>query len=330
MLLVVVSGLLLSCALGIAIGLAWARRAPVRPTPPDPELAHMTRELHEVGELVHRLDLDRRQAFGALANELQRQHEGINRLTDTTQDLRATLSSSAARGQWGERMAEDVLHLAGLLEGVNYRKQSTLAGAGRPDFTFMLPNDLVLHMDVKFPLDNYARFLDARDDIERARCRDQFLRDVRARVKELTWRGYLDDAAATVDCLLLFIPNESVYAFVHEHDRTILDDALRHKIVLCSPLTLYAVLAVVRQAVDNFQLGRTSSQILRLLGDFSRQWEKYAAQLDKVQQKLDVAAKEYSALMTTRHRALQRPLDKIDALRRDDPALDEDIPSLAL
>jgi DNA recombination protein RmuC len=122
---------------------------------------------------------------------------------------------------------------------------------------------------------------------------------------------------------LLFIPNEQVYAFVQEHDRDVLDDALRHKIVLCSPLTLYAVLAVVRQAVDNFRLEKTSNEILALLGEFSLQWERYVAQLDKVQQKFDAVAKDYHALMTTRHRALQRPLDKIEALRVEDHALAE-------
>jgi DNA recombination protein RmuC len=218
-------------------------------------------------------------------------------------------------------MAEDVLRLAGFVEGINYRRQRTLASAGRPDYTFLLPNQLVLHMDVKFPLDNYVRFLEADNDIERTRHRDQFLRDVRDRVKELTTRGYLDAATETVDCLLLFIPNESVYAFVQEHDRTILDDALRNKIVLCSPLTLYAVLAVVRQAVDNFRLERTSNEILGLLREFSLQWEKYTVQLERVQQRFDGVAKEYAALMTTRQRALQRPLDKIDTLRFDEPAL---------
>ena len=161
--------------------------------------------------------------------------------------------------------------------------------------------------------------------------RDQFLRDVRDRVKELTGRGYLDATDETVDCLLMFIPNEQVYAFVHEHDRAILDDAMRNKIVVCSPLTLYAVLAVVRQAVDNFQLERTSSEILALLGEFSRQWEKYAAQLDKVQQRFEQVSKEYSSLMTTRHRALQRPLDKIEHLRHEERGLLEaDIPPLTL
>ncbi|HET9728975.1 MAG TPA: DNA recombination protein RmuC, partial [Acidimicrobiia bacterium] len=205
--------------------------------------------------------------------------------------------------------------------GVNYRRQSTLAGAGRPDYTFLLPNGLVMHMDVKFPLDNYVRFLEATNDVERVKHRDQFLRDVRDRVKELTTRGYLDDVHQTVDCMLLFIPNEQVYGFVHEHDGTILDDALRHKIIVCSPLTLYAVLAVVRQAVDNFRLERTSHEILGLLQEFSLQWQKYTLQLEKVQQRFEGVAKEFDALMSTRHRALQRPLDQIDALRLEQPAL---------
>jgi DNA recombination protein RmuC len=297
----------------------------------DQQLLSMTGELGKVSELVRELEHDRHHAFGALTNELKRQHEGLNALSEHTHQLREALASSRVRGQWGERMAEDVLQLAGFLEGVNYRKQSTLAGAGRPDYTFLLPNGLLMHMDVKFPLDNYVRHLEATNDLESARYRDQFLRDVRDRVKELTTRGYLDAADETVDCLLLFIPNEQVYAFIQTHDRDAIDDAMRHKIVVCSPLTLYAVLAVVRQAVDNFRLERTSNEILGLLRDFSLQWEKYTGQLDRVQQRFDGVAKEYAALMTTRHRALQRPLDKIDSLRLEEPALvDQEIVPLAL
>jgi DNA recombination protein RmuC len=292
----------------------------------DQQLSSMTNELGKVGDLVRGLEADRRKSLGQLTNELQRQHEGLNTLSEHTRQLREALASSKVRGQWGERMAEDVLRLAGFLEGVNYRKQVTLDSAGRPDFTFMLPNGLVLHMDVKFPLDNYLKYTEAPTELERARAREQFLRDVRDRVKELTTRGYLD-GRETVDCLLLFIPNEAVYTFVQEHDRDVLDDALRHKIVLCSPLTLYAVLAVVRQAVDNFRLEQTSNEILTLLRDFSLQWEKYAGQLDKVQQRFEQVAKEYAALMTTRHRALQRPLDKIESLRREETALVEATPT---
>ena len=169
----------------------------------DQELGTLTDELGKVGELVRGLDADRQKSYGELANELQRQHEGLNALNEHTRQLREVLASQKVRGQWGERMAEDVLRLSGLVEGVNYRRQSTLAGSGgRPDYTFLLPNDLMMHMDVKFPLDNYVRHLEAQSELEQRRYRDQFLRDVRDRVKELTTRGYLDDQAETVDCLL--------------------------------------------------------------------------------------------------------------------------------
>ena len=176
-------------------------------------------------------------------------------------------------------------------------------------------------MDVKFPLDNYIKCLDATNDLERERFRRSFLSDVRARVKELTVRGYLTDRDSTVDCLLMFVPNEQVLGFVQEHDDALLDDALQQRIVICSPLTLFAVLRVVRQSVDNFRLERTANEILMLLGEFEQQWDKFGAKLDKLSRSFSGAHKDLDELMTTRSRALQRPLDKITALRGDQASL---------
>jgi DNA recombination protein RmuC len=273
--------------------------------------------IDKVDALVRELEADRQRKFGALTSELARQREGVDQLRTSTHDLREALVSTKVRGQWGERMAEDVLRLAGFIEGVNYRRQRTLAESrGRPDFTFLMPNDLLLHMDVKFPLDNYVRYIEAGSEVEQRAARDAFVRDVRQRVKELTGRGYLDAADQTVDCLLLFIPTEQVYAFIQEQDREILEHALRNKIVLCSPLTLYAVLAVIRQSVDNFRLERTTNEILGLLTQFEQQWRRYVESMESVQRKFESVHKEYELLMGRRHRALERPLDKIAALRQ--------------
>jgi DNA recombination protein RmuC len=292
----------------------------------------LTGQIQKVDALVRELESDRERKFGALSSELTRQREGMDRLRDSTQSLREALVSTKVRGQWGERMAEDVLHLAGFIEGINYQRQRTLEGSsGRPDFTFLMPNDLVLHMDVKFPLDNFIRYIEADSDVERRSARDTFVRDVRDRVKELTGRGYLDAADRTVDCLLLFIPNEQVYAFIQEQDAGILEDALRHKIVLCSPLTLYAVLAVIRQSVDNFRLERTSNEILGLLGQFEQQWRLYVDSMEAVQRKFEGVHKEFDTLMGRRHRALERPLDRIATLRQShELSIVDDDPPVAL
>ena len=291
----------------------------------DQQLATMTAKLDDVSSMVQQVEAERARSFGELNAQLASQHEGLAALLHTTQSLREALSSTKARGQWGERMAEDVLRLAGFVENVNYRKQRALdTGRGIPDYTFFLPNKLLLHMDVKFPLDNYVRFCDATSDLERKRYRDDFLRDVRARVRELSDRDYVDPGGGTVDFVLLFIPNEQLYAFIHEQDDTILDDAVRHGVVFCSPLTLFVVLALIRQMVENLRLARTSDEILSLLGQFSEQWTKFKGQMEKVGQRIDAASKEYTALAGTRTNTLERPLRRINELRTRDLELVED------
>ena len=283
----------------------------------DQQLQRMTSELDNVSTLVNELEKDRVLKFGELSEHLRSATEQTNALMQTTSSLREVLASSRARGQWGERMAEDVLRMAGFVEGVNYRKQETIDSSGtRPDFTFLLPRDLVLNMDVKFPLDNYIRFVEAASDTEKARCSRDFLKDVKTRVKEVTSRDYISPEQNTVDYALMFIPNEQIYVFIHEQDRSILDDALKNRVVICSPMTLFAVLAIVRQAVDNFMLEQTSNEILTLLSAFKKQWGEFLKKLDGLGKRIEAAQKDYHDLATTRRQQLEKPLYRIEAIRK--------------
>jgi DNA recombination protein RmuC len=224
-------------------------------------------------------------------------------------------------------MADDVLRAAGLVEGISYRKQSATAAGTIPDFTFLLPGGRVLHMDVKFPIDNYLRYLEAASDRERDQHAVAFVRDVRSRVRELSGRVYIDPDD-TLDEVLLFIPNEAVYAFVHEHDRDLIEVALGQKVVLCSPSTLFSVLAVIRQAVEQTQLQRTSDEILACLAAFEQQWGRFSDALDKVGRSLDTVRRSWDDLAGTRRRQLERQLDRVGELRsRREGARELEVPA---
>jgi DNA recombination protein RmuC len=282
----------------------------------DQQLKQMTSKLEDVSRVMSELEKDRVKKFGELASQLTIANQQSAALMQTTNLLREALASTKARGQWGERMAEDVLRLAGFIEDVNYFKQKSIDEArSRPDFTFLLPRDLKLNMDVKFPLDNYIRFLETDTDTEKTRFRNDFLRDVKNRVKEVTSREYINPEQNTVDYVLLFIPNEQIYSFIHEQDSSILDEGIKNRVIFCSPITLFAVLAVIRQAVDNFALEKTSNEILSLLGSFKNQWNEFLKKMDLLGKRIADAQKEYEALTTTRRRQLERPLNKIDDLR---------------
>jgi len=306
--------LVIGVVVGAVIALIVARRPALAP-----EWAGVTRELERVGVLVQGLERDRAEQYGALEGHLRISGEHTARLAETTRALQAALERPQARGQWGERMADDVLQAAGLVEGVNYRRQRAVDGGGIPDFTFLLPRGQVLHMDVKFPLDNYLRAINATNETDAHRFRTAFLRDARDRVKELAARGYCDGSDGP-ECVLLFIPNEAVYGYLHEHDPSMLDSSLRYGVVLCSPMTLFAVLAVIRQAADNFAVEQTSREILAALGAFRAEWLRFVQGMDALGRRLEGAQKEFDALVSTRRRQLEKPLAIIDELRHNPDA----------
>ena len=279
------------------------------------QLHGMAGELRRVTDVVGALHRDKAEQHGQLMAGLADSARHNASLASSTQQLREMLSSTKARGQWGERMADDVLRLAGFLPGVNYHRQVATSTGSVPDFTFLLPQGQLLHMDVKFPLDNYARYLSASSPEEGRAYATQFLKDTRARIKEITGRGYIAEGE-TLGFVLLFIPNEAVYGFIHEHDPAVADLALRHRVVLCSPFTLFAMLAVIRQAVDSFNLQRSTADILSCLGGFSNQWEKFSGAVDQLGRRLESSSRAFEELAGPRRRQLQRMVDRVEDLRR--------------
>ena len=278
----------------------------------------MRAQMERLGQLVGQLGQRNAEQFGKVDESLRTQAEITQALSASTQSLREALANPKARGQWGERMAEDVLRLAGFIEHVNYEKQTAVEGTrALPDYTFTMPKGHALYMDVKFPLSAYLRYLEAGTEAERQAHRESFLRDVRTRVRELAQRDYASVGdRPSVDYVLLFLPNESIAGFIHEQDPGLVEHALGQKVVLCSPLTLFAFLGVIRQAFDNFIIEKTSDEILTLLGRFGQQWEKYKESLQSVERKFDAVHKELEQLGGPRRRQLEKPLLQLNELRR--------------
>ena len=286
------------------------------------ELGRLTEHLGRVEQMMAGLERERQRHFGELSRALEESTTRSRSLEQTTDELRRALASPKARGQWGEWMAENVLAMLGLTEGVDYLRQATVEGAGtRPDFTFLLPKGLSVNMDVKFPFDNYWQWLSADDAAAGERAAKAFVADVRRRIGEVTTRDYIDPRGGTVDYVLVFIPNERVFAFLHERAPELVGEAFARKVILCSPYTLYGLLAVIRQAVGVFALEQRSKDVLGALADFRRAWEAFQGGLDKLDRRFADAATELRRLRETRRTRVERALDAVDELRvADEPS----------
>lgn len=288
----------------------------------DKQLEIIGKELRSVQEYVARKDKEQSTGLAQISQVIAGSKDATEQLRHDTQRLSEALAGGQSRGRWGEQVAEDVLRVAGFVEGVSYRRQQTTDGGSRPDFTFLLPDQRVLNMDVKMPMAAFNRYFDADTDGERDAAARQFVADARSRIKEVTTRGYIDPDQGTLDYTLVFIPNEQVYGFIHEHDDAIVEYALSNRVVICSPLTLFAVLAVIRQSTDNFRLESRTREIQKAIEAFRKQWDDYRSQTDKVANSFRRAAGQWDELTGVRGRQLERAIERIDALRAGTDELD--------
>jgi len=289
----------------------------------DSGLSNMGGELQQLRDLVNLLQKERAEQYGKIDARLSETQKTQSLLDESTRLLRQALASPGTRGQWGERMAEDVLRAAGMQEGIQYLKQSTLESGKRPDFTFLLPKNGRLHMDVKFPAQNYLAYLEAESPAEAERLCKQFLSDVRKHVKSLRKRGYAA-GDSQMDCVLLFIANESIYGFIHSNDPDLFDDAMSQKIVLCSPTTLYMTLGVIRHAMDTFALQQRTSEILDCLASVEQEWGRCSGQIDAIHKHLGTLNNSVAELEGPRRRAMARRLGEMRSIETADSGTPDD------
>jgi len=278
----------------------------------DQSIQGINERLTQLGKFFQQAEGERKTEYGRLSSS-------VGSLVTTTGELHKILASTQRRGAWGERMVEDILRLVGMIEGINYRKQKTIEDDGassRPDFTFMLPNDLVVNMDVKFPLENYKVYLDAEDKDARDTSAKQLVKDVRGHIIDVSRRGYVDTKAGTVPYMLMFIASEQIFSLVLETQPDLMDEAMGKQVVLTSPMTLYAMLAVIRQSAERANLMKTTDEVIAILGAFDKQWQKYNEQLDLLGKYIGQAEAKFQEVSGRRSNALQRQLNKIEDLRQ--------------
>lgn len=278
----------------------------------------LNQELLKLNNLINNVENSRNMQMGELKSIINESQIKTSELFNVTNSLKETLSSKQSRGQWAERMADDVLTLAGLKEGINYKRQQRSDVTGNiPDFTFMLPNGYVLNMDVKFPYDNYRRYIEASDN-EKPHYEKEFIKDVKSHIKAISSRDYIDINNGTVNCAIMFIPNEKIYTFIFDMYPEVLDNATKNGIMICSPITTISVLAVIRQAYENFTIEKKAKELMQAIGIFRKEWVNYSDEFIKLGELINKVSTKYDTLRTTRSNKLESSMKKLESLKQDE------------
>lgn len=269
------------------------------------------RTAQQIGAQIAGIQSDLVDRQGSWSEQVGQVNETLAKLGGTTESLTSMLSSAGQKGNWGEKVAEDILRAVGMKEGVSYQVRKRLPGGQIPDFAFPLPRGQLLCMDSKFPFDAYRHYQEA-GDAEKERYRREFLNAVRGHVRSLSSKSYGD-----AGMVLMFIPLESVYAFIWESDHQLLDYAFQRGVMLCGPSNLFAILTMVREANVAFQLERAGDRVLDVLKQMKKEWLFTQKSIDVLQSHIKRAGNKADEITGKHYQAMDKVFDQVDEVRKE-------------
>ena len=302
-------------------------------------------------EQVTAVEKSRAEETGGLKAQIANLMEASNATQFEARKLSAALRRGAGvQGRWGEQTLRNVLEMAGLQNRFDFDEQAstdTEEGRRRPDVVVKMPGGGVLVIDAKCSLNAFLDAQEAVDDVVREAAYVRHGESVRGHVRGLAAKGYQNQFDTSPDLVAMFVPGDGFLAAALERQPNLLEEAMRQKVAIVTPTTLYALCKAVsygwrvedqaKGAEKIAELGRDLYKRLSVMGEhvvgvgkgLSHAVEKYNSFVGSLESQVLTQAKKFEDLAVHHEgKAIPdlnavdtavRPLAKLSAAR--EPAL---------
>jgi DNA recombination protein RmuC len=251
-----------------------------------------------------------------LKGTINEMRQASTSLFDETRKIAGALSSSQARGKFGEAQLELLLEQAGLREGHEYDAQRSTTDAdssGIPDVTVKMPGGSRLFIDSKFPFD---RFLDAfatEDQDERDEFLTAHTKDLLKHVDALAKRGY-HKSQGSPDFVVLFLPFETLLAEALRIDPQLLEKSFKVGVTIATPTSMMALLRTIGHIFTRNKLAESADDITKIAATFLKNLTLLHTKIVAVGKAVNNVSKAYDDLVPTAQKTVLAPAVRINKL----------------
>ena len=239
--------------------------------------------------------------LGALREQLSTLSENSKSLSSETEQLRMILNSSQARGKWGEETLRRVVEAAGLSSHCDFSEQ-TGSAEGRPDMIVHLPEGRHIVVDAKSPDLSFLNDLESGDAAQRKTAIEQHGKKMRETIKALADRNYPQHIDGALDCVVMFVPAESLFSAALEGDPDLIVWAAARRITIATPASLIALLRSVSvswqyhsQSENARTIAEAAQQLYKRLGTFLGHFDKIRTGLERANKAYNAAVGSYES-----------------------------------
>ena len=256
--------------------------------------------------------------------------KNIEELSKDVVSLRSVLEGNQSRGQYGEYQLSMVLHsVFGDTTGC-YEEQYTMKKVKDGDdvradaVVFMPEPNKMICIDSKFPFQDYQRIFDTDVPEEKERLTKEFGNAVKKHITVIKDKYIVEGKTAPE--ALMFIPNDGVFAFIHQNLDDVIEYARSKKVILTSPSTLPAILVTINMVRIEVERSKNAEEINRNLQRLAKDFEMFGREWDKFSNALEQTGKRREELdhrvgrITNKFQAINTSnnLDDIKKIEGDD------------
>lgn len=260
-------------------------------------------------------------SFKQISGQLTQVYQGLGEmktLANGVGDLKKVMEGVKTRGIYGEVQLgnliadcmpkEQYVENAVTKKGSNDRVEFAIKMPGKDELAVYLP------IDSKFPVENYARLIEAYDSGDKGQIetfRKALSADVKEQAKKISSK-YLDPPSTT-DFGVMFVPTESLYAEILRIPG--LSDEIRQKynVTISSPSTLPVILSGLTMGFRSVAIEKRSAEVWQTLGAVKAQFGKFGDLLAATKKKLEETANKIGSAETT-SRQIERKLKSVESL----------------
>lgn len=246
---------------------------------------------------VGELEKAREGAYQQIREQVRLLAEGQTGLRQETSRLVQALRTPKTRGRWGEYQLRKVLEMAGMSEHVDFEQEQTInngAAQLRPDVIVRLPGGKSIVVDAKTPLDAYLNAIEATSEAESERLVAAHVRQLREHVRQLGSKEYWRCLAEAPDFVVMFVPGEAFFSVAVEKDPGLFEQALRQKVLICTPTTFIALMKAIAYGWQQEKIAENAQQVGELARELYERLRVFGGHIGALGKSLRQAVERYN------------------------------------
>ena len=277
-------------------------------------VAPLKENLEAYQKRLYESEKNRNTQLGALREQLDTLSAHSRTLSDETEQLRMILNSSQARGRWGEATLRRVVEAAGLSSHCDFSEQSGSV-EGRPDMIVHLPGGRHIVVDAKTPDLSFLDQLESGDAAQRRLAIEQHGKKMRDTIKALADRNYPQHIDGALDCVVMFVPAESLFSAALEGDPDLIVWAAERRITMATPTSLIALLSSVKVSWQYHTQSENARAIAEAAQELYGRLGVFLGHFEKIRKGIEQAGKAYNAAVGSYERSVRPSGERVNKLQ---------------